>query len=68
MPFAFEDRLLRPQMADNSAYFMRRESDICRNRKIVEPELGFMISESNVNVRRLRSLIRVEKGPIWTPT
>jgi len=46
-------------MVNNSPYFMRRESDICRNRQIVEPEFGFMISGTNVNVRRLRPLVRV---------
>src|SRR6266853_4787338 len=53
MPFAFEKIALRSQVPDNSADFVGGKSRIDRDREVVEPELGFEISRSDVDMRRL---------------
>src|SRR5882757_1299725 len=57
IPFAFEDIALRSQVADNSANFMGGKSRIDRDREVVQPELGFEISRSDVDMRRLAAFI-----------
>jgi hypothetical protein len=53
MPFAFEDIALRSRVADNSADFMGGKSRIDGDRELMQPELRFEISGSDVNMRRL---------------
>src|SRR3984893_14343455 len=67
MPFAFEDIALRSQVTDNSADFMGRKSRIHRDREIVQPELGFEISGSDMDMRRLAAFIRIEERAIGSP-
>jgi len=67
MPFAFKEIALRPQVTDNSADFMRGKSRVDRDRKVVQPEFGFEISRSDVNMRRLAPLVRIEECAIWSP-
>jgi hypothetical protein len=45
---------------------VRRKSGIHRNRQIVEPKFGFMVSRADVNVRRLSTFVRVKEGTIGT--
>src|SRR5206468_258600 len=61
MPFAFEEIPSRSQVTDNSADFMGRKSRVDRHRQVVQPELGFVIAGSDVNVRRLVPLVRIEE-------
>jgi hypothetical protein len=51
MPFAFEDVAMRSQVTDNSADFMRRKSRMDRDREVMEPEFGFEIPGSYVDMR-----------------
>jgi len=68
MPFAFEDIALRSQVADNSADFMGRKSRIDRNREVVKPKLGFEISGSDMDMRRLAAFVRIEERAIGATT
>src|ERR1700687_6382531 len=61
MPFAFEDIALRSQVADNSADFVSGKSRIDRNREVVKPELGFEIPGTDMNMRWLAGLRRIEE-------
>ena len=62
MPFAFENIALRFQVADNSADFMGGKSRIDCDREVVQPELRFEISGSDVDMRRFAALVRIEEA------
>jgi hypothetical protein len=57
MPFAFEKIAPRPQVTDNRLDFVRRKSRIDRDRQIVQPEFGFEVAGTDVNVRRLTAFV-----------
>jgi hypothetical protein len=54
-------------MADDIADFVAGKPRIDRNRQVVKPEFCFMPSCPDVDVRRLISLVGIEKGSIRTP-
>jgi hypothetical protein len=64
MPFAFKEIALRSQVANNSANFMRRKSRIDRDREVMQPEFGFKITRTNVNMRRLSALVGIKERAI----
>jgi hypothetical protein len=54
-------------MPDDTAYFMRRKPGIHRDGKIVQPELGFHIAATDVDMRRFAAFVGIEKGSIRSP-
>jgi hypothetical protein len=68
MPPAFKELALRSQVSNNSAYFVRRESRIDGDRQIMQPDFGFAVAGSNMNVRRLAAFIGIEKCAIGAPS
>jgi hypothetical protein len=45
------------QMADDTAYFMRRKPGIHRHGQIVKPELGFHVVAADVDMCRLAAFV-----------
>jgi hypothetical protein len=55
-------------MANNIADLVRREPGIDTQGKVMKPELGFPVASSDMDVGRLARLVRIEKGPVRSPT
>jgi hypothetical protein len=67
MPLAFKQIALRSEMTDNSAYFMRRESQVDRDREVMQPKFGFAASGPNMNMRRFAAFIGIKECAIGPP-
>jgi hypothetical protein len=57
MPLAFKKNTVRSQMPHYSADFVCRKSRVDRQVEIVQPELGFIVAGSHVNMRRLIAFV-----------
>src|SRR4249920_2135817 len=68
MPFAFQEIALRSQVTNNSADFMGWKSCVDGNRQVMQPEFGFKITGSDMNVRGFVALVRIEECAVGSPT
>src|ERR1700730_11349756 len=56
------------QVADNIAMFVRRIPGVYGNRKVMQPDFGFLVARAYVDMRWLPALIGIEESAIRPPT
>jgi len=59
---------MRFQVANDILEFVRRETEVDRDAKVIDPNLYLSIARANVKMRWLVAFIRVEKGTVPSPT
>jgi hypothetical protein len=68
MPSRYEVLALFAQLADDTSQFVWAKPDIHRHSKVIQPELGFLAPRTNMHMRRLTALVRIEERPVLAPT
>src|SRR4030081_917600 len=67
MPCTQQFIAMGSQLADDTAYFMRRKPGIHCYGQIVQPELGFHIATADVDMRWFAAFVGIEEGSIRSP-
>src|SRR6266487_4387197 len=67
IPDAHELITVSLEVSDNIAKFMGRIPGIQRNRKVVQPDFGFSVARTNVDMRGLIAFVGIEERAIGSP-
>jgi hypothetical protein len=55
------------QVADDTAEFVRRETEVDRNGHVAQPNFGLTVARTDMKMRRLTALIGIEEASIAGP-